>query len=252
MKLMGKTNEENKTAVVPRVGTWVEILPRRGFRRYDQSSPAWGRGLKWSCVRSSSTVAASSPAWGRGLKSLPAPCCWGCPRSSPAWGRGLKSFAAARRRSNSRSSPAWGRGLKSPREGYKLLAARSSPAWGRGLKWNVWRITLETLSVVPRMGTWVEIPAAAHGCPGWSVVPRVATWVEMRTMSAYVRTLAVVPCVGTCAEISIAPETSSVGLAVGSFPLFAAFKHTIYTSSKFDVFTLTNQALACYNSRCVI
>lgn len=62
----------------------------------------------------------------------------------------------------------------------------------------------------------------------------------------------VVPCVGTCAEISIAPETSSVGLAVGSFPLFAAFKHAIYTSSKFEVFTLTNQALACYNSRCVI
>ena len=77
--------------VVPRVGTWVEIyciaLPEQAL----QSSPAWGRGLKYQGNGVTWKAITVVPRVGTWVEML----CWPCPRktgrrSSPAWGRGLK------------------------------------------------------------------------------------------------------------------------------------------------------------------
>ena len=56
--------------VVPRVGTWIEILLKAGKKHGAVSSPAWGRGLTSKTNAQMINAQASSPAWGRGLKYL--------------------------------------------------------------------------------------------------------------------------------------------------------------------------------------
>ena len=103
------------------------------------------------------------------------------------------------------------------------ITEKSFPSWERGLK-SLDRQTLPApQTVVPLVGTWIEI----DGCSDWSnaqrvvplvgtwieigymgksegipvVVPLVGTWIEIRHLQSSVLTLPVVPLVGTWIEI---------------------------------------------------
>ena len=74
------------------------------------------------------------------------------------------------------------------------------------------------ISVVPLVGTWIEIVNYKVCLPAEMVVPLVGTWIEIHRREAIAQSRVVVPLVGTWIEIlaSIARYPQRYG----SFPLW--------------------------------
>ena len=78
----------------------------------------------------------------------------------------------------------------------------SHPVWVRGLKPKILLVSRGIQYVAPRVGAWIETPAARCTYPKGRVAPRVGAWIETPWPSSYSHAMAVAPRVGAWIETS--------------------------------------------------
>ena len=148
---------ERWAIVVPLVGTWIEIQIYQSVFSPPWSFPSWERGLKYVETRKENNERIVVPLVGTWIEILQTPTPDGISPSFPSWERGLKLFTSFWYYAWNVSFPSWERGLKSLWRIGPGMISTSFPSWERGLKSLQTPMTDCIFLVVPLVGTWIEI-----------------------------------------------------------------------------------------------